>query len=94
MYYYLSDHLGSTSLEVSASGVIENESEYYPWGGELQIASHDPVNHYKFTGKERSRNLQPIYLKAAPWVYVTAIRAYFKRTVDSAHLIVRRALLL
>jgi RHS repeat-associated protein len=53
VHYYLSDHLGSTSLEVSASGVIENESDYYPWGGELQISNHDSGNHYKFTGKER-----------------------------------------
>jgi RHS repeat-associated protein len=53
VHYYLSDHLGSTSLEVSASGVIENESDYYPWGGELQFTNHDLGNHYKFTGKER-----------------------------------------
>jgi len=28
------------------------ESDYYPYGGEIQITSGDP-NHYKFTGKER-----------------------------------------
>jgi RHS repeat-associated protein len=52
VHYYLGDHLGSTSMVVSAGGAIENESEFYPFGGELQFsASAD--NHYKFTGKER-----------------------------------------
>jgi RHS repeat-associated protein len=52
VHYYLGDHLGSTSMVVSAAGAIENESEFYPFGGELQFsASAD--NHYKFTGKER-----------------------------------------
>jgi RHS repeat-associated protein len=51
-HYYLSDALNSTSMVVSASGVIENESDYYPWGGELQYTNADS-NHYKFTGKER-----------------------------------------
>jgi RHS repeat-associated protein len=51
-HYYLSDALNSTSMVVSASGIIENESDYYPWGGELQFVANDS-NHYKFTGKER-----------------------------------------
>jgi RHS repeat-associated protein len=52
VHYYLGDHLGSTSMVVSSSGAIENESEFYPFGAELQFsASAD--NHYKFTGKER-----------------------------------------
>jgi RHS repeat-associated protein len=33
-------------------GNIRNESDFYPWGGELQFANNDS-NHYKFTGKER-----------------------------------------
>jgi RHS repeat-associated protein len=35
-----------------ASGAIKAESDYYPWGGELQFVANDS-NHYKFTGKER-----------------------------------------
>lgn len=31
---------------------IKNESDFYPWGGELQFLVNDS-NHYKFTGKER-----------------------------------------
>jgi RHS repeat-associated protein len=53
VHYYLGDHLGSTSIVVSASGAIENESEFYPFGGELQFSAADSANHYKFTGKER-----------------------------------------
>ncbi len=33
-------------------GNIKSESDYYPWGGELQFVNNDS-NHYKFTGKER-----------------------------------------
>jgi RHS repeat-associated protein len=40
-------------MVVSAAGAIENESDYYPWGGELKISAADSGNHYKFTGKER-----------------------------------------
>jgi RHS repeat-associated protein len=50
-HYYLSDALNSTSVVVGAGG-IENESDYRPFGGELQISNNDPGNHDKFTGKE------------------------------------------
>src|SRR5205807_177870 len=35
-----------------SAGNIKSESDYYPWGGELQVSNNDS-NHYKFTGKER-----------------------------------------
>jgi RHS repeat-associated protein len=53
VHYYLSDALNTTSMEVNSAGVIENESDYYPWGGELKFTVNDPGNPYKFTGKER-----------------------------------------
>jgi RHS repeat-associated protein len=62
-HYYLSDALNSTSMVVSASGIIENESDYYPWGGELQFVANDS-NHYKFTGKERDAETQLDYFGA------------------------------
>jgi RHS repeat-associated protein len=40
-------------MVVNSAGVIENESDYYPWGGELKFGAADGGNHYKFTGKER-----------------------------------------
>jgi RHS repeat-associated protein len=50
--YYLSDHLKTASVITDATGTIKSESDYYPWGGELQFTNGDS-NHYKFTGKER-----------------------------------------
>src|SRR5258708_33668365 len=50
--YYFSDHLKTASIVTDASGVILDESDYYPWGGELQF-TNNLDNHYKFTGKER-----------------------------------------
>jgi uncharacterized protein RhaS with RHS repeats len=55
--YYFSDQLKTASVMTDASGNIKSESDYYPWGGELQFANGDP-NHYKFTGKERDSETQ------------------------------------
>ena len=52
VHYYFHDHLNSTSIVTDALGNIENESDYYPYGGEIVISSGDS-NRYKFTGKER-----------------------------------------
>ncbi|HEY1528422.1 MAG TPA: RHS repeat-associated core domain-containing protein [Candidatus Angelobacter sp.] len=52
VFYYFSDHLKTASVITDASGTIKSESDYYPWGGELQFTANDS-NHYKFTGKER-----------------------------------------
>src|SRR5438552_7032042 len=40
------------SVITDSVGNIKSESDYYPWGGELQFANGDS-NHYKFSGKER-----------------------------------------
>jgi RHS repeat-associated protein len=50
--YYFSDHLKTTNIVTDAQGNIKTESDFYPWGGELQFLANDS-NHYKFTGKER-----------------------------------------
>jgi RHS repeat-associated protein len=50
--YYFSDHLKTASVVTDASGTILDESDYYPWGGELQF-TNNLNNHYKFTGQER-----------------------------------------
>src|SRR5262249_8957956 len=50
--YYFSDHLKTASVIADAAGTVKAESDYYPWGGELQFLNND-TNHYKFTGKER-----------------------------------------
>jgi RHS repeat-associated protein len=50
--YYFSDHLKTAFVVTDTAGNIKTESDYYPWGGELQFVNNDS-NHYKFTGKER-----------------------------------------
>jgi RHS repeat-associated protein len=55
VHYYISDHLGSARIIAtpnSSNTVTVEESDYYPYGGEIPISGSDP-NHYKFTGKER-----------------------------------------
>jgi len=52
VFYYFSDHLKTASVVTDSAGTIKAESDYYPWGGELQFVNNDS-NHYKFTGKER-----------------------------------------
>jgi RHS repeat-associated protein len=62
VHYYLSDHLGSTSIIVSAAGAVEEESDYSPYGTEF-VGTSGP-NHYKFTGKERDVETQLDYFGA------------------------------
>jgi RHS repeat-associated protein len=52
VFYYFSDHLKTTSVVTDATGKPLANSDYYPWGGDLQFLNNDS-NHYKFTGKER-----------------------------------------
>ncbi|MGA9040034.1 MAG: RHS repeat-associated core domain-containing protein [Terriglobales bacterium] len=54
VHYYFSDHLGTHSLITDQYGTMppQEESDYYPYGGEIPVSGSDP-NHYKFTGKER-----------------------------------------
>ena len=52
VFYYFSDHLKTASVITDCAGTIKVDSDYYPWGGELQFVNNDN-NHYKFTGKER-----------------------------------------
>ncbi len=61
--YYFSDHLKTASVITDASGNIKNESDFYPWGGELGFSDSDS-NHYKFTGKERDSETQLDYFGA------------------------------
>jgi uncharacterized protein RhaS with RHS repeats len=39
VFYYFSDHLKTASVITDAAGNIKTESDYYPWGGELQFTS-------------------------------------------------------
>src|SRR5580704_13828547 len=50
-HYYFHDHLRSTNLVVNSSNTIQQETDYYPYGGEIPIIAGDS-NRYRFTGKE------------------------------------------
>jgi RHS repeat-associated protein len=58
VHYYLNDILGSSRMVVSSFDIptntfsVEQDIDYYPYGGERIIANTVP-QHYKFTGKER-----------------------------------------
>src|SRR5690242_18600449 len=52
VFYYFPDHLNTASVITDSAGVIKAESDYYPWGGELQFVNNDS-NDYKFNGKKR-----------------------------------------
>jgi RHS repeat-associated protein len=52
VHYYFSDHLKSADAITSNVGTIQEESDYYPYGGEVVVTGSD-INNYKFTGKER-----------------------------------------
>jgi len=52
VHYYFSDELGSAGVITDASGNIEQQYFYYPYGGLVSSIGSDS-NHYKFTGKER-----------------------------------------
>jgi len=40
-----------------ASGVIKEESDFYPFGGERVITDLGIGNNYKFTGKEHEKHV-------------------------------------
>ena len=63
VFYYFSDHLKTASVITDSAGKIKSESDFYPWGGELQFVNND-TNHYKFTGKERDSETQLDYFGA------------------------------
>jgi RHS repeat-associated protein len=63
VHYYLSDHLGSTSIVASAAGTTEEESDYYPFGTEV-VVTGPGANELKFTGKRRDAESQLDYFGA------------------------------
>lgn len=52
VYYHYSDHLTSGRVMTNSTGVTQQESDFYPFGGELAI-TNNVVNHHKFTSKYR-----------------------------------------
>ncbi len=52
--FYITDHLGSTSMFVDKNGTVQDDNDFYPWGGVVpNVGFTNSTNHFKFTGKER-----------------------------------------
>src|SRR3984885_9448082 len=52
VHYYFSNHLGSSGVITDSSGNVQEQTDYYPFGG-ISYTSGADENRYKFTGKER-----------------------------------------
>jgi RHS repeat-associated protein len=52
VYFHYSDHLASGRVMTNSAGVTQQESDFYPFGGEL-VVTNNVVNHHKFTSKYR-----------------------------------------
>src|SRR4029077_12563104 len=50
--YYFADHLGTARVVTNATGTIQDDSDFYPFGG-LRALRAMSGNTYKVTGKER-----------------------------------------
>jgi len=53
VYYFFADHLGANRVMTSAAGVTQQESTYYPFGGEQREITNTVDNRWRFTGLER-----------------------------------------
>ena len=54
VHYYFPDHLGSASAVTSANGsTLEENLDYYPYGGLAPTSTDTVPQNYKFNGKER-----------------------------------------
>lgn len=52
VFYHYSDHLRSGRVMTNSTGITQQESDFYPFGGEL-VVTNNVVNHHKFTSKYR-----------------------------------------
>lgn len=73
IHYQLSDHLGSSSIEVNQTAEVVSYEEYFPYGGTAFIAgnlSEVRLKDYRYSGKESDANTGLYYFGFryfAPW---------------------------
>ncbi|MBL1278764.1 MAG: VCBS repeat-containing protein [Fluviicola sp.] len=74
-HYQLSNHLGSTSMELNVNGQLISYEEYFPFGGTAfttgSSAMEVKLKEYRYTGKERDDATGLYYYGAryyAPWM--------------------------
>ena len=53
IYYYFTDHLGSSRVMTTSAGTVCFDADYYPYGAEIAEYASSCASSYKFTGKER-----------------------------------------
>jgi YD repeat-containing protein len=66
MHFFLADHLGSTSMVLSAARVVEQSEKYYPYGG-TRSSEGTAVTDKKFTGQQEKTGdaVRPVLLRRA-----------------------------
>ncbi len=52
VFYFFSDHLGSSRIVTNSSGGVVEDSDFFPFGAE-RVLVDSLNNNYKFTGQER-----------------------------------------
>lgn len=50
--YYVKDHLGSNRILASYNGTIQQETQYYPYGGIHHFSTNQGTQKFKYNGKE------------------------------------------
>lgn len=73
--FQLSNHIGSSSLELDENAHLISYEEYYPYGGTAYMAGRDiaetSLKRYRYSGKERDDETGMYYYGAryyAPWI--------------------------
>lgn len=63
--YYLKDHLGSVRVVLNSTNTVISAQDYDCWGYLLEGRTYESVSsvnqRYKFTGKERDKDLENNY---------------------------------
>ncbi len=63
--YYLKDHLGSVRVVLNSTNTVISAQDYDCWGYILEGRTYESVSsvnqRYKFTGKERDKDLESNY---------------------------------
>ena len=70
--YYTTDHLGSVRMITDANGTIQEQNDYYPFGGRHTTGNTYaalPGNNYKFNGKEEQTTGATGYLDYGARMY-------------------------
>jgi RHS repeat-associated protein len=71
VYYFFSDHLGSSRIMTDSAGTVVEDSDFYPFGGE-RVVVDTLNNNYKFTGQERDAESGLDYFIARHYAFTLA----------------------